>query len=363
MKNSRNRSRRNTNHPNAGFTLIEIVVSIGILALVSIPIMHYFTNSIRYSSMMEERQQATFLAQEITEGLLAESRLILKSTNSEGDIVYTVPYFTKSEWENRFIEVGVDKKLVITATKNSYKVEVTIDNPDEGDDVQDLLDYRIDPLANVVHIDTTENTQAEFEFMGMHNTYRFYHESEGVSPVDEETIRENMSRDIHIELNKETVGSENEYRLKISYDYKCSEVKSMNGSSGKWSIEVLNKTVEDLQDLRNIYLMYDWCDGGDTVTLTSDFDVDLRLYIICQQRTDGTGLPAYPLKVDKTHFEGTLSGYTNLVDSNGVFASSGSVFSGDAKSALVYTIHTKVYPKGDETGEDLLAEITTTKGE
>lgn len=366
----KNMSNRKTNNSNLGFTLIEIVISIAILALVSVPLMHYFTNSIRYSSMMEARQQATFLAQEITEGLLAENRLVLKSTDAGGNKVYTVPYFDGTEWVGHVMEVRTDDELVITATKDGYRVEVTIDNPDEGDDVQDLLDYRIDPFANVVHIDTTENTQAEFELMGMHNTYRFYHESEGLPSVDEKTIRENMSRDIHIELKKVTIGSENKYRIIISYHYKCSEVKNMNGGSGEWSIVALDKTVEELHDLQNIYLIYNWCDNGDTVTLTSDFNIDLGLYIICQQRTDGTKLPtgSYTLKVVHPDFLGTLSGYTNLEsgqlqDSTGAFGSSGSVFMGDAKSALVYTIHTKVYLKGDVTGEDLLAEITTTKGE
>lgn len=370
MRNNRNRSRssRKTNNSNAGFTLVEIVISIGILAVVSLPLMHYFTNSIRYSSMMQTRQQATFLAQEITEGLLAESRLISKSTVSGEDTVYTVPYFEEKESDQI---VGEKGELIITTMTDDYKVVVTIDNPGDWNKVQDLLDYRIDPFENIVHIDTTENTRAEFEFMGMHNTYRS-NSAEGTSPapVDEETIRENMSREMYVDLKK-VDGSESEYRVRIWYEYKCPKVYNMEGElGGVWESTVMDKTVKNLQDLQHIYLVYNWCSNGDTVILTSDFNIDLELYVICQQRANGdkpsTG--SYYLKVHTTGFQGTVSGYTNLESGQlqgdiGGFGSSGTVSSEDAKPSLVYTIHTKVYPKGDVDGEDLLAEITTTKGE
>lgn len=75
---------------NAGFSLIEVVVSMAVLAIISIPLLSYFTESMRYNRMMAEKQKATLLSQEILEQLYHETPLVQK-TPSGG---YDVPYLT-----------------------------------------------------------------------------------------------------------------------------------------------------------------------------------------------------------------------------------------------------------------------------
>lgn len=58
---------------NAGFSLIEVVVSMAVLAIISIPLLSYFTESMRYNRMMAEKQKATLLSQEILEQLYHET--------------------------------------------------------------------------------------------------------------------------------------------------------------------------------------------------------------------------------------------------------------------------------------------------
>lgn len=371
MSKSRNSSRRKTDNPNGGFTLIEIVISIGILVIVSLPLLHYFTESIRYSSMMERRQQAAFLAQEITEGLLAESVLI---TPGAAGGEYTVPYLDTVEWNKvPVITTGTDDELVITGEKDGYKVEVTIDNPGDSKKVQDLLDYRIDAPANVIYIDTTENVQAVFEFMGMYKNHipglvkaTDIVEINNADEVNEDMIRQYMSREMKIELSQES----GKYRVTMQYVYTCRAFKYENGTPVTWTSGILmDRTVEDLQ---NIYLLYDWCDEGDTITLTPEGIVNtaamnLGLYIICQPR-NGNELPTdasgYMMTVNNNSFYGKLFGYTNLGDRQWqctrgeISKPSDAVLTGDAKPAVAYTIHTKVYLE-----DDLLADITTMKGE
>lgn len=369
MSKSRNRSRRKTDNPNGGFTLIEIVISIGILVIVSLPLLHYFTESIRYSSMMERRQQAAFLAQEITEGLLAESVLIAPGTGSDK---YTIPYLDTVDWNEDPVIIPVaGDELVITAAKDGYKVEVIIDNPGDSKKVQDLLDYRIDAPANVIYIDTTENVQAVFEFMGMYKNHisglvkaTDIAEINNADEVSEDMIRRYMSRDMQITLSQES----GKYRVTMKYVYTCSALKYENGTPVIWTSEILmDRAVEDLQ---NIYLLYDWSDKGDTITLigngiTNPAEMNLGLYVICQPR-DGKKLPAagYAVTVNNDSFYGKLFGYTNLGDgrlqctTGSLLNPSDTVLSGDMKPAVAYTIHTKVYREGD-----LLADITTMKGE
>ena len=393
-----------TNNPNAGFTLLEVVLSIGILAVISLPILSYFTESLRYSMMTAKQQQATFLAQEITEGLLAESRLITKvaedegTVDEEGDPVrYKVPYFEKVEGfiydktasDVRFRLTG-EGSAVFTSTNRTdgYEVEVTITSENGPlDDLHDLGEYAIDPLTDVVYIDSTENNQAVFELMGAHYSYYQNHPDETPVEVDEDTVMKTMSRDIYIHLSKEidALTSETDgYRVKIWYEYKCGEVHGVesdttpgiwnwgwNGSYGDDKAVLLDKKVEELQ---NIYLVYQWCDGGDVVRVSADdnFDINIGLYIIYQPRNDDDEGPEINEQL-RVRFENGASlhekvtGYTNAgggrVIQNGGISLPGLTFTGDAKASRMYEINTKIYSNRDVDHNDPLAEITAKKGE
>ena len=50
---------------NDGFSLLEVVLSMAILALLSIPLMSYFTQSMKYNAQMADKQQASNVAQEV----------------------------------------------------------------------------------------------------------------------------------------------------------------------------------------------------------------------------------------------------------------------------------------------------------
>ncbi len=56
---------------NRGMSLIEVMVAVIILAVVSIPLLHAFTTSARYSLRAKERQRVTYAAQGIMEGMKA----------------------------------------------------------------------------------------------------------------------------------------------------------------------------------------------------------------------------------------------------------------------------------------------------
>lgn len=61
---------------NKGFTLIEVILSIAILSLISVPLIKYFTDSLKYSVQTREKQNATMAAQETIEFLKAQEVLM-----------------------------------------------------------------------------------------------------------------------------------------------------------------------------------------------------------------------------------------------------------------------------------------------
>ena len=62
---------------NKGFTLVEVMLSMAILALISIPLMKYFSDSLRYAAQTAEKQKATLIAQETVEFIKSQQKLVV----------------------------------------------------------------------------------------------------------------------------------------------------------------------------------------------------------------------------------------------------------------------------------------------
>lgn len=374
-------SGRIRNNPNAGFTLIEVMLSIGILAIISAPLLRYFSESVRYSSMVAKQQQATFLAQEVTEGLLAQDTLVVPKLGGDGNPDSTQPYqipFLEGKGGDEAYEYKKDQPLlqdgkgtaVYTRETDGYNVEVKITSDTKPDDLKSITDYGVNPLVDLIYIDMMENTQAVFEIMEAHNNY--YDTHPGGTEVTEEAIREKLSRDMNVTLTK---GVGDIYHVKVQYVYtsKDSGAVDEDGFPFKAENTVMDKDVEVKDNLLNLYLVYKWCNGGDTIVLTSDEETEglnLGLYVIYQQRDkNDSGPKPGNVSVNTTNFKENLSGFTNYgggcaISSAGVLTPSASAIVENLEGmTMVYTIETRVYQAGDEGSGEPLTEITAKKGE
>ena len=88
-----NEKNRKTVYDNSdkGFSLVEVVVSMAILAILTLMLLNYFGSSVSHNVQMSKNQKATLFAQETMEELKAQDTLIKKDENT-GE--YTVPYLT-----------------------------------------------------------------------------------------------------------------------------------------------------------------------------------------------------------------------------------------------------------------------------
>ena len=73
---------------NAGFSLLEVILSMAILAILSIPLMSYFTQSMKYNAKMADKQHASHLAQEVMENLKNQPNLAQNVAVSGFDVPY-----------------------------------------------------------------------------------------------------------------------------------------------------------------------------------------------------------------------------------------------------------------------------------
>ncbi len=71
MEHNRQKERRQQLNKNAGFSLLELLIAVTILAIITIPMLHMFVTSARVNGKSRITLRATVLAQDIIEGLKA----------------------------------------------------------------------------------------------------------------------------------------------------------------------------------------------------------------------------------------------------------------------------------------------------
>ncbi len=80
--------KRQPNNNGGFFSLLEVILAMAILAIISIPLLSYFTQSMKYNAMMADKQHATNLAQEVLEDLKTKKELAVVTTGAG----FRVPY-------------------------------------------------------------------------------------------------------------------------------------------------------------------------------------------------------------------------------------------------------------------------------
>lgn len=308
--------RRRSKNDNRGFTLIEVILSIAILALVSIPLMKYFSDSLRHSALMAQKQKATLVAQETIEHIKAQESLVSFQAVKESDAVgaATVKHYDiVAPLKHLFgqaddmdcaalkalqpaFDCGKDKgtgTLEYEYTTSSaadadkeFDIRVTLSTNVSAANISRPIIYGIDETTNVVASEHDETMRAVAYFLSM-NTAALESQSgiiigdadededededEGVpvpgiptpapAPVEamtEDEIREKLERTIYVEIADmaTSIGEDGYgYTVKVYYEYYCENVASTTD-------EEKNKVQSDplldtsIQELEGLYLMF-----------------------------------------------------------------------------------------------------------
>lgn len=356
---------------NGGFSLLEVIISMAILALITIPLLNYFTNSMSNSARMGKRQNATLTAQEITESLKAEDKLIQRMELLDGNIVYQVPYltdelgFTLAD-DSGFNQTDGTGKIVFGTTNDLFDVRVTLSTNISANSVERALVYGIDDATDMLIIEQDQMDEALVYFTSAHVTYCANHPEAAVLSKDD--IKSRLERWICIDISY----SAGKYTVRAYYDYITTDA-SVTGAAGQHlvagkSFSSSYLTEAKVTTLKNIYLLYDLISGSfvDTVNITldglpTDFS-GVDLYLLCQNLPDEETGPSYTL-----NFGGDsnpkLKFHANTRDSDSVNTSLAPMTQTGAPIRMIEII-TEVYEKGlADSGEDPLAAMRTTKGE
>lgn len=269
---------------NTGFSLLEVVLAMAILAIISIPLLSYFANSTKYNAMMADKQHATTLAQEVAEGLKAEDVLVQKT----GAATYGIPYLTNAGY---VLDASSADTLTsstdgrgeavyygaASTTGKAYdvKVHVNTDTAQNANAIPQL--YGIDDLRDVLAVDDGQFDQALTYFCAANEAYCDSGKS-GEAPLTEAQIRDKMKRTINISINKDAAY----YEVIAEAVYECKDIEG-TGSTTTFDQNCELANVH-LQDVHAIYLLIDVQKAQDELTITRGTGVaaEPELHVICQ---------------------------------------------------------------------------------
>ena len=371
MKYQANKKKGN----NAGFSLLEVILSMAILAIISIPLLMYFTESIRYSALMEEEQQATLLAQEITEDLKVQDNLIAIPV---GESAYSVPYLKDAGYTETANLLNADGTgdITLAGTAGNYDVEVKLSTAVAANAVVRPVIYGIDDTTDALAVEHDQKNEALAYFVAINNAY--YAANPGYSVLTQSQIISNMTRKITIDIG--TSGTE--YTVAVSYEYTCTNLRGTGSVDTCTTSKLLDVR---MASLKNIYLLYDrnenlgatdWIDVNSTAVFTAGEEP--HLYLICQNLKDDSVYTLQVKRINANQIVHTNISYPAEDKNTGAIIQTGRVFkeTGDALQAphlkeltgtgtpvRVITIETKIYKKGHAASDEPYVIMNTTKGE
>ncbi|MEG2513688.1 MAG: type II secretion system protein, partial [Acetivibrio sp.] len=207
---------------NKGFTLLEVILSMAILAMISIPLLNYFVDAAKYNILARKKQEATLLAQNVMEDL--------KNEESLNTIVEK--YKKLPSWKN-FSQPGKSVCYEYVLTKNmggrTYDVKVDLQseklrmdgNPDVKMDMEpdiQLLDVANDVISTEKSLDR-ESAKLYFLSINEAACEEKYEQGFSALPLTEEMLASGLQRRMYLNFSIDTDAGGEYLNTKVTYDY------------------------------------------------------------------------------------------------------------------------------------------------
>lgn len=290
---------------NAGFSLVEVILAMAILAILAIPLLNYFVESMKYNVKMAEQQHATILAQRTLEDLKNQDKLI----QLDG-AAYGIPYLTSQNYvkttaldpSDPFLTTGIGSAGYYGAADQigqKYDVVVKMQSDTAENNTQLPMLNSIDDTCDILAAESGQYEEALAWFRAVNASYAANHS--GAAQTVEQ-IRNHMVRTIATEIKKD--GSY--YRVTVHCSYTCINLQG-NGSSD--SYQCADLADQRLQEVSHIYYLFRVNQENDHIVIIPDTGVSVspELYVVCQNLSSVNS--SYKLHI-KAGYNPTI--YTNI---------------------------------------------------
>lgn len=341
-----------------GFSLVEVIIAVAMLAIIATPILAYFTNAAVSTSRGRDTQKANMVAQSVMEEV--------KSCDSFDKVEQELVAAEGSTWtitSTADIPTATNKgssvlNKSVTLDGVNYKAIVTLDYDYTAKSTDGPMynDYSVPELKEVYSDTNVVLEETDQEDMALSN---YLYSNKDKSKKD---IRAQMSRTICIDVVKDSSNSTNPiYTIRGCYQYSY---------SGEVYETELKSTKIESSKLKNVYLFYHLLRKNEAegvkvnyTGLSQDEADKINLYFIYQKQTKADGSfdkpeSTYNLAVSgsgeyaKTHY------FSNGIPLSGVSGKTEFITSERAKRIAKVTVD--VYDSTDTT--NALVSLHTSKG-
>lgn len=381
-----------------GFTLVELMLTIAILAVISIPLISYFTDAAKHNAQSRLKQNATVAAQSVLEEFKDSSY----SLDNYNTVCLSAP-----DWSIKTMPAAPGGKYTVTRNlkvdRHSFTVDAEI-TPIKGVATTGgitAIDYK---RAVIGTMDTDKDVLASDNGLAYQSAQLFFsgkytEECAKISQTADNAvvsaIPSKLSCTIEVTATANGAGENADVIMKVDYVYKycggsggSSTTTDGINLSGEYRESVATSSIV-AKNLNNIYIFYDPVKpdlpsvNGETIVFKSNIDFDsnltvkqnqLKLFVIAQSSVPAgkptpTGFVNRAVNYQLSFLSDTSLGapansfsqkiaavYTNLSQNPQEIASNGDTMFGKLKTAAGSTDYTLV----DTEDINRLAKIDVT---
>ena len=304
-----------------GFSLIEVILAVAILALVTLPIINYFTYSGLRAADGRDKQSATVVAENVLDELNSYDNFEQIENIASSGAVDAASWTVAPDSSNptKFTYTDLTKNVQLNGYDYEAKVHITYTDHTTADGKTYDTGYD----SNTVTKDTNEPVTSEFNDYEIPNPKRVYGKESVVAKEEDQLdqaisyfltneasdsntfftkynlIKDKLNRKIAIHLEYKD-GDPDVYRVKVSYLYELNGANiSPNIKNGVCEVPLETSEVKR-ETLKNVYVFYNLRDGYDNDKLKITFGTgmaeddikDIRFYFCglttteCQDRVN-----------------------------------------------------------------------------
>ena len=254
---------------NQGFSLLELLISVTILAIIVIPMMHSFVTSARTNAKAKKVMEATSAGQNVIEAVKADSLTPDSSGYTQTEV--ELPSGNKvSKWT---------KRETATVNNRTFWMDITLDPTDyiENTDYKSYNDMDIPQVA------TMDPAVSAIFTMQLGTDEMAARQLNPENPSDAAAA---MTREIALDLYKDVSGKA-VVEVQVTYTY-GTQVYTMYSTSNK---------IFEADTLENVYVLFQPmfnCTGKGSPTehiVVRNYDnLPVNLYLIKQKQTGETSI-------------------------------------------------------------------------
>jgi len=383
---------------NKGFTLVEVLLSITIIAILFVSTLHIFTNAAKVNQVAKKQQNATDCAQNIMESLqsltLEETAIqYTKSGYPEGTVTashnfiqYTTPSVTsatkngaltytfsppsgREEFSFKISNVeegGSTYDALVTLDTTAYNDSTNYPNSMNNYKAPELLTIN-DSIVAIIDLENLKatsayDTEAISEFQTFHTSYIVAVEAKPTpipthTHITDDEIKASITKNIIMQLNKNAIN--NEVDISCYLEYTCRDLND-NGTAEKFiSDEIYSGSFmipASTEDVSNIYLFYtpssfavtNAVTRQDTITIMNNDAVKANVYIAYQESSPAV-VPVTIKKLTNTGLDtsNTITIFADFIGTiNSTSFSAGKLYDQTISDYRIYQITVEIFPVG-----------------